>query len=370
MNKDILIINNNLDTGGVEVVLQELVAYLCKKGKRVTVWASLGSRETFRRKYPASARFRKYPFWNVDCRRFSPKWFFTRFCRLLFEKILLRLKKWDVVLAFKEGEDMIMAGKLRARRKVGWMHTDYSDFHWTTYLFPDDEAERSLMAGFDAIAAVSAAAGKGLTDAIGDPGNLHIVYNPINYEAILRKARLETPTRPGGKTLLLSVGRLSEIKRYDMLIDICHELSADFPLELWIVGSGELEAELRAKLRRENISCVKLLGKKENPYPYIACADWLISSSASESFALTVQEALVLGTPVIASYCPAIAESMDSSFGIITENSRDALKAGIRDALTEPERAAACRGSIAEKYDKSELWQPRLEAIYRLIVTE
>ena len=117
-----------------------------------------------------------------------------------------------MIVAFKEGEDMIFASKLRAKRKVAWVHTDYSSFHWTPYLFENDEAERLCMAGFDAVAAVSKAAEKGILETVGDPGNLVTVYNPINYPAIEKKAGLDTPPKPENKTLLVSVGRLSPVK--------------------------------------------------------------------------------------------------------------------------------------------------------------
>jgi len=367
MSRDILIINNNLDTGGVEKILQALAAYLHDKGARISIWASKGDRATIKEKYPPSVRFRRYPFWNLEAARFTPKWFYSRISRVLFEKFLLRLKKWDVVVAFKEGEDMILASKLRARRKVAWVHTDYANFHWTPYLFESDEAERLCMAGFDAVAAVSDAAAKGLRAAIGDPGNVSTVYNPINPYAIEEKAGLEKLARPVDKALLVTVGRLSEVKRFDMLIDICHELSTEFPLELWIIGGGELERELREKLERENIDCVRMFGMKSNPYPYIACADWLISSSASESYALTVQEALILGVPVIASYCPAIQETLPESCGIITAADKESLKAGIAAALSEEQKAAELRKNISSCYDKSSIWEDRLETMYRFI---
>ena len=46
MNKEILIINNHLDTGGVEIILQAIVAFLAEKGERVTLWASNGNEQT------------------------------------------------------------------------------------------------------------------------------------------------------------------------------------------------------------------------------------------------------------------------------------------------------------------------------------
>lgn len=370
MSKEILIINNNLDTGGVEIVLQMLVRRFSDRGYKITLWASNGDRRIIRKKYPA-LKFRKYPFWNMDCRRFSPKWLFSRACRLLFEKLLLRLKRWELVLAFKEGEDMLLASGLRARRKVAWVHTDYAHFHWTTYCFGDDnEAERRCMAGFDAVAAVSEAAAQGLRQAIGDPGNVSVVYNPIDAAAIEKKAQKLSPERPTDKTLLITVGRLSCEKRQAMLIDICHELSAEFPLELWIVGGGELEGELSRRIEVRGIDCVKMLGTQENPYPYIACSDWLISASETESYGLTVQEALILGVPVIACACPAIRESMSESFGILAGMEREQLKSAIRRALEDRELRRRCVGSIAKDYDKSGLFEQRLEKMYQFIVGE
>jgi len=367
MSKDILIINNNLDAGGTEVLLRDIVAQLVEGGHKVTLWACNGDKKTLKEKYPPSVAFRRYPFWNGACRRFSPRWFFSRFCRVFFEGFWLKLKKWDVAVAFKEGEAMLLASKLKADKKVSWVHTDYASFHWTTYLFPDGEAERQCMAGFDSIAVVSQAAARGLIDAIGDPGNLKVVLNPINSPAILEKSKAEVLPRPEGKTLFVAVGRLSEVKRFDMLIDICHELSADFPLELWIVGGGELESELKNKLASENISCVKLLGKKDNPYPYIACADWLVSSSASESYGLTVQEALSLGVPVIAAYCPAIAESTPEGCGIITAADREALKSGLAGILSRPGIEHEYRQAVSEAFDAEGLWLPRMNALLEFI---
>lgn len=370
MSKEILIINNDLDTGGVEIVLQMLMRRFSDRGYKITLWASNGNRRVIRGKYPA-LKFRKYPFWNTDCRRFSPRWFFSRACRMLFEKLLLPIKRWGLVLAFKEGEDMVLASRLRARRKVAWVHTDYANFHWTPYCFGgDNEAERRCMAGFDAVAAVSEAAAQGLRQAIGDPGNVSVVYNPIDTAAIENKAQEFSPDRPTDKTLLITVGRLSSEKRQAMLIDICHELSAEFPLELWIVGGGELEGELSRKIESEGIGCVRMLGMQENPYPYIACSDWLISSSQTESYGLTVQEALILGVPVIACACPAISENMSEDFGILSGMSREELKEAIGSALLNKELREECARNIAVRYDKSRLREERLEKMYRFIVGE
>lgn len=364
MGRDILLINDNLDTGGVEKILQSVAARLSARGDRLTLWACNGDRETLRRCYPAGVRFRKYPFWYGPCKRFSPRWFFSRACRLLFEGCLLRLKKWDTVLAVKEGESMLLASRLRAGRKVAWIHTDYEHFHWTGYLFRGPEGERACMAGFDRVICVSRAVRDSVCRTVGDPGNLRVLYSPIDAKTLLRRAA-ETPpdcVRPQGKPLLVSVGRLTEVKRYGLLLELCARLARRYDFELWIIGGGELEESLRRQLREEGPVCAKLLGNRDNPYPYMACADWVLSASASESYGLTIQEALVLGVPVLAAACPAVAETLDSRWGLLTGQAPEELERGLEEILARPELGARLRENL-RKYDRSGLWEPRMEAL-------
>ena len=144
------------------------------------------------------------------------------------------------------------------------------------------------------------------------------------------------------------------------------ELEKELDFELWIVGGGELEAELREKLRASGARCVKLLGARENPYPYIACADWLVSSSRSESYGLTIQEALLLGVPVAAASCPAVAETLDRRFGVLSEPDRGSLSAALREILSHPELGVKCRENIRAFYDRDSLWEKRLAAVAAL----
>lgn len=368
MGKDILLINDRLHAGGVELVLQELAAALAARGDRLTVWAAEGDRDTLCQKYPAGTRFSRLPFWDKPCRRWSAKWFFCRACRVLFEGFFLRIKKWDAVLAMKEGASMRLAAKLRSRKKIAWVHTDYSAFHWTSCEFHSDAEELSCMRSFDAVACVSGAVKSGLVRTLGDPGNIRVLYNPLDVASVTAKAK-SAPADcepPVGKPLFVSVGRLTEVKRYGMLMDICKRLGSEFDFELWIVGGGELEAQLREKQRREGIDNVRLLGARDNPYPYVACADWFVSSSESEGYGLVVQEALVLGVPVIAARCPAVEESLPPDFGIITDSSAAALEAGMRRILTQPELSGQFKTRLARDFDPAGFWQPRIDAILEL----
>lgn len=371
MNQNILLINDNLDTGGVEKILRSLAARLDRRGDRLTVWASNGDRETLRRCYPPGTRLRRYPFWDFPCRRFSPRWFYARACRVFFEGFLLRLKRWDVIVAVKEGPSMRLASRLRARKKIAWVHTDYAHFHWSACHFRSPEAERACMARFDKVICVSQAVLDSVVQTVGDPGNLLRLYSPIDVEAVLSGAgeRPADCVRPQGKTLLVSAGRLSPVKRCGLMIEACARLSERYPLELWLIGGGEQEQELRQLIEQRGLDCVKLLGRRDDPFPYVACADWVLSASASESYGLSIQEALILGVPVLASACPAITETLDSRFGLLTGPEPEDFIRGLEEVLSHPElgrqRREALRG-----FDRSALWEPRMQALCQLISAE
>ncbi len=367
--KQILLINDRLCGGGAEQITQRIAADLAAQGAALTVYAPEGTREELAAHYPAGTRFRRYPFWEGESRRFSLRWFWQRGCRVLYERVLLRLKRWDCVAAMKEGPCMRLASRLRAKKRLAWVHTDYKTLRWTNWHFHSDGEERACMASFDAVVCVSETVRRGVCETLGDPGNLCVRYNPIDVSGILKKAayRPGDAVKPADGPLFVAVGRLAPGKRFDLLLDVCRELSADHRFTLWIIGGGEEEAALRAQLAASGCENLRLLGPRSNPYPYIAQADWLLSASESESYGLTVQEALILGVPVLACGCGGVAESLDERFGILTGLDREALLDGLRRVLEHPELRERYAESIENAYDRDALWSPRLNAIRRLI---
>ena len=372
MGKTVLLLNDRLCGGGAEQVLQRVASDLAARGASLTIYAAEGTQAELAAHYPAGTRFRRYPFWEGESRRFSPRWFWQRVCRVLYERVLLRLRRWDRVVAMKEGPCMRLAFRLRADKKLAWVHTDYKTLRWTHWHFHSDEEERACMASFDAVVCVSETVRRGVTETVGDPGNLRVLYNPIDADAIRAKAaqRPADAEKPAGGPLFVAVGRLTAGKRYDLLLDVCRELSSEHRFTLWIVGGGEEETALRAQLAASGCSNLRLLGQRENPYPYIAQADWLLSASESESYGLTEQEALILGVPVLACACGGVAESLDTRFGILCSLEREALLAALRRVLEEPALHEARAEAIARDYDRGALWAPRLAAIRAAILDE
>ena len=79
---------------------------------------------------------------------------------------------------------------------------------------------------------------------------------------------------------------------------------ADIVENLVILGVGEEEAMLKALAKTLGIvDKVHFLGFKSNPYPYVAKAEYFVSTSNAEGFPNAIVEAMCLDKPVIATNC-------------------------------------------------------------------
>lgn len=117
---------------------------------------------------------------------------------------------------------------------------------------------------------------------------------------------------------LVTVSRLSEGKgfeRVEILIKQLEEKNIDF--EYIIIGKGrKKEAEIKNNLSKYKE--VKFLGYKENPYPYIKKADYLVQLSDYETWGNVISEAKSLATPVIVtSFKTAYEQVEDEINGVI-----------------------------------------------------
>lgn len=110
-------------------------------------------------------------------------------------------------------------------------------------------------------------------------------------------------------TLLLFVGRLSEVKGVDVLLEALNGLDRQEPWECWIVGDGNLRDKIKLDISKKGLNGkVRLLGVKANSelkYYYSASNLVLIPSKPSvggqEGLPVTLMEALLCNCNIVAS---------------------------------------------------------------------
>ena len=98
-----------------------------------------------------------------------------------------------------------------------------------------------------------------------------------------------------------------------------------------MIGYGGDEALIRKKIEEVGMQkYVVILGKKENPYPYIRACDIYVQPSRYEGKCVAVREAQILGKPVvITSYETSKSQLQDGVDGMIVSMDNQGCADGI-----------------------------------------
>lgn len=245
---------------------------------------------------------------------------------------LVKKDEYDIEIAYIEGfpTRVIAAGRSKAK-KLAFVHCDISNINIIEKVYRNSKECIQEYAKFDKVSFVSKAAEEGFFKVNGKIYNSVIVHNVVDVEAVKKKSLEKNDYEFSTKRIkLITVGRLTEQKSYDRLIEIAAEIEKNFDFEIWILGEGEQRAYLEKLIVDLDVKSVKLLGFKNNPYCYMKKADMFVCSSLFEGYSTVITEAVILGLPIITTDCAGMDEILENgTYGIITENTKEGLKNGL-----------------------------------------
>ena len=215
-------------------------------------------------------------------------------------------KEYDLAVSFLAPHNIVLE-KVRAKKKVCWVHTDY------TKVDMDRELDFPIWRQYDHIAAVSGAVSEAFLVRFPSLREKMItIPNILSAEWVRSRAEAfsveaEMPQEPG-VTRLLSIGRFTEAKNFDNVPDICRRIRAKrVDVRWYLIGYGGDEGLIRQKIIESGMSdYVRILGKKANPYPYMKACDIYVQPSRYEGSPVTIQEALALEKTVVATAFPTV----------------------------------------------------------------
>ncbi len=133
--------------------------------------------------------------------------------------------------------------------------------------------------------------------------NVSTIFNPIDINYIKLKTASENLIIKD--EYVIAVGRLHPVKQIDKLIDAySNSILPQRNIKLYIIGDGPERDLIIKKIEDLNLQTnVELLPYQENPFNYLAHAQFLILSSKNEGFPRVLIEALACGTPVVSFDC-------------------------------------------------------------------
>lgn len=271
-------------------------------------------------------------------------------------------KTYDLAISFLTPH-YFARQRVQAERYAAWIHTDY------TALTFDRVAELAMWEGYDAICGVSEQASRGFQAVFPElAGKVQTIENILPKELICKQAAApQTDLPSGGAKILLSVGRFCEAKNFDNVPDVCRRLVADgLDVKWYLIGYGGSEPLIRQKIAEAGMQDrVIILGKKDNPYPYMRACDLYVQPSRYEGKAVTVREAQLLGKPVvITDYATSASQLADGVDGVIVPMDNAGCTAGIAALLRDPARMQRLSENCAKRdYTNS----AEVEKIYALM---
>jgi len=145
----------------------------------------------------------------------------------------------------------------------------------------------------------------------------------------------------------ISVGRLIDVKNFELLIRAFSKIKSKIKTELIIVGDGKEELNLKNLVKKENIGDkVIFSGFVNNISDFYRRSDCFVLTSRYEGFPNVILEALSYGLPVISTDCKFGPREIlsDSNFSILTDVS--GVKEEKYGILVENENVEALKQSM------------------------
>ena len=148
------------------------------------------------------------------------------------------------------------------------------------------------------------------------------------------------------------LGRLSKGKQWHLLVELAALLREQEFLAHWLIyGAGEEEEVLRKLIREKGLETwVHLMGFTREPLNVLKSLDLLFFPSRIEGAALTVREAMALGTPVVAFDSAGVRESLHDCGSLFGENDLAAAAQAVREMLFEDKEGMQQRADEGRSY--------------------
>lgn len=364
--KKILIVNNNLEIGGVATSLSNLlkeiqdkydVTLLLFKDKKeyigrvpnnikvITInsafkYFGVSNQEV--KKKPLAFIMRS--FWAILCKLFGRS--FVAKCMRLTQK---KISGYDIAISFLHehpknrfygGCNEFVLQCVSAEEKIAWVHCDFRNNG------ANNKKTRQVYQKFDKIVACSESTRDAFIECFPELcDKTFVVRNCNDY---LNIENLANPAICYGECFnILTVARLAKEKGVDRaLYAVKYCIENGLPVKYHIVGDGKERQSLQKLVLELNLqNDVVFYGAQKNPYKYIKNADLMLLTSYHEAAPMIFDETACLGVPVLTTRTTSAYEMVESiECGIVCENEQDSISKTLfeicsnRDVLNQIKR--------------------------------
>ena len=167
---------------------------------------------------------------------------------------------------------------------------------------------------------------------------MQVIYNYISAKEILKRAEEEIDFVPEETGLNVGViARLTQQKAIDRLIKVHAKLKENgYKENVYVIGDGPKREELEKLIIEKGVQdSFLLLGKKENPYPYMKQMDVIALVSYYEGYGMVLEEAKILNKIILITDTAAREALEGTANGKIVDNSEEGIYQGLKEMIEQ-----------------------------------
>ncbi len=266
--------------------------------------------------------------------------------RKIYKKFIK--EDYDVEIAFLEGPiTRLFSVKNKKTRKIAWIHNDISKVYGNGIKSKLKRyIDKKIYCKYETLVFVSIDNMKKFREVYKDeirnnylePVKKEVIYNYLDKEKVLEKAKKNQDYEFNKNTInFVTVARLVPQKAIDRIINVHEKLIKDgFKISFYVIGEGPEENKLQTLINEKKVQdTFFLLGKKENPYPYIKNCDYFCLLSYFEGYGMVLEEAKILNKPIIITDTAAREAVNKYGKSIVLENDEEKIYDGLKQIIKD-----------------------------------
>lgn len=360
MMKKILIVNNNMEVGGVQKSLYNLL-WTVKDDYDITLCLFSKTGE-YVDKLPENVKVAEckslFRYLGVSQGKCSGADKIKRgilaaisktFGRPAAMKILLLSQKvipeeYDCAIAylhnggiknFYGGVQDFVIHKTKAKKKIAFLHCDYGNSG------ANNRSNNALIGKFDCIASCSEGCRNAFCEVLPQLKEKCVtVRNCHRFDEIEILAEKDTVQYDKNEINVVMVSRLAHEKGIERALEaVAYAREAGYPVKLHIIGGGPMKGVLCSKAKElEILEHAKFYGEHGNPFRFIKNADLFMLASYHEAAPMVIEEAVSIGVPVLSTKTTSSGEMItERNCGWVCENTQKALAASLVEIISDKE---------------------------------
>lgn len=290
----------------------------------------------------------------------------------LWGRYLPKMKKeYDLAVSYMNGfPNYFVVDKVKASKKILWVHNEFEKLGYNY------EFEYGFYKAADRIVTISQACVDSILRVYPEFKEKTVVLENISSPSTINTMAKDVPRdeyMEHQRIKLLSIGRLSEQKRFDLAVKaakILKERNLDF---LWyILGEGELRDELTSLIEEYELkNNVKLIGVKDNPYPYIKACDIFVQTSEYEGKSIVLDEAKILCRPIVVTNYKTVNNSIKNDVnGLIVDINEESIAEGIYNLMISNDKRNSYSMNLESDSDGNESEIEKYISLFEMLMGE